>query len=354
MKMDSSATPVDLSALSPPIQVDEALSSWLVRIAEAHMLTVVELEREMGGSISSTDRGDGSLLPRIAAMTRVDLETLRELVPLDLISCPMRQGPRPPFSWAVCAHCLSRDLQANAPPFIRRCWTHPLACFCPVHRTALVPHGQSPIKIATAATLHGDGKDCREPCDMLLERAEFDDPATINRVCRALTNDRNATGLKSRIKLRWAVRDVADALALNRRTPNGGALISLFENVLLGRRSRPGFLRLPLDHWSDVDAATRLLLARLALLILADPRDPTEGAKEPLGASWLMSMYHHNKVGGWQGSFTHAIRDPLFFLTTELPKPAVLELNERSKGWPYDLRRRWTYAIAVAATGGYL
>jgi len=311
MKMDSAATPVDLSALSPPIQVDEALSSWLVRIAEAHMLTVIEIEREIGGSISSIDRGDGSLLPRISAMTRVDLEILRQMVPSDLVSHPMRQGPRPPFSWAVCVHCLSRDLQANASPFIRRCWTHPLACFCLVHRTALVPHGQSPIKIAAAATLHGDDNDCREPCDILLERAEFDDLATINRVCRTLADERNAASLKQRIKLRWAVRDVADALTVNRRMPNGGALISLFEHALLGRRSIPGCLRLPLDHWSDVDAATRLLLARLALLIVSDPPDPTEGAKDPLGASWPMTFHNHNRVRGLQGSFAHAIRDPL-------------------------------------------
>ena len=103
-----------------------------------------------------------------------------------------------------------------------------------------------------------------------------------------------------------------------------------------------------------MDAATRLLYVRLALMVLAEPPDPAEEAREPLGRSWLLNQYRHSKIAGWQSVFMHAVRDPLFLLATELPRPMVLELGERSRAWPPDLRRRWTYAVAVGAVGGFV
>ncbi len=97
-----------------------------------------------------------------------------------------------------------------------------------------------------------------------------------------------------------------------------------------------------------------LLYVRLALLILAEPSDPAEETRSPLGPSWLLSRYRHSKIADWQSVFAHAIRDPLFLLTTELPRTMVLELGERSRAWPADLRRRWTYAAAVGALGGFV
>jgi hypothetical protein len=38
----------------------------------------------------------------------------------------------------------------------------------------------------------------------------------------------------------------------------------------------------------------------------------------------------------------------------ELPRHAVQELNERSMAGPADLRRRWIYAVAVEAVGGFV
>jgi hypothetical protein len=67
----------------------------------------------------------------------------------------------------------------------------------------------------------------------------------------------------------------------------------------------------------------------------------------------LLTRYRHSKIIGRQSVFTHAMRDPLFLLTTELPRIMVLELSERSRAWPADLRRRWTYAAAVGAVGGF-
>jgi len=189
--------------------------------------------------------------------------------------------------------------------YIRRSWTHPLAVFCAQHGVPL-----------------------------LLDTGE--------------------RRLEHRLRFRWAVRDVVDALAANRRAPLSGALASLLEQPLFGRKSLQGSNRLQLDWLSDIDAATRLLYVRLALLVLAEPPDPAEAAKEPLGRSWLLTRYRHSKIAGWQSVFSHAIRDPLFLLATELPRMAVLELNERSRGWPADLRRRWTYAAAAGAVGGYV
>ncbi|HJV42768.1 hypothetical protein [Caulobacter sp.] len=97
-----------------------------------------------------------------------------------------------------------------------------------------------------------------------------------------------------------------------------------------------------------------VLYVRLALLVLAEPPDPMEGAEEPLGRALLLNQYRHSRIKGWKSVFAHAIRDPLFLLATELPRTIVLELSERTKAWPADLRRRWTYAAAVGAIGGFV
>lgn len=48
----------------------------------------------------------------------------------------------------------------------------------------------------------------------------------------------------------------------------------------------------------------------------------------------------------------YSFQDALILVRSELPRPAVRQLNERSLAWPKDLRRRWTYAMAAAAVGG--
>lgn len=346
--------PVDLSVLAPSMEYGEALSSWLVRVADAHLITVEELEIELGGAISGLDRGDPALLPRVSALTRVGLDILTRAPLADLIAHPIRSGPRPPACWAVCVRCLQGDVDQGRAAHIRRAWTHPLAVFCAQHGVPLLPHGHSHIKIAGDLTLFGDHEVGAEPRDTMLETADFDSDAMIQRTWRALDADTGERRLEHRLRLRWAVRDVVDALAANRRDLRSGALAALLEQPLFGRKSLQGSNRLQLDWLSDIDAATRLLYVRLALLVLAEPPDPAEAAKEPLGRSWLLTRYRHSKIAGWQSVFPHAVRDPLFLLATELPRTAVLELNERSRGWPADLRRRWTYAAAVGAVGGYV
>lgn len=348
-------SPRNISVLAPPREYDEALSSWLVRIADAHLLTIDELEREIGGPLSGLDRGDATLLPRLAAMTLVDVSELAALVPADLAAHPIRAGPKPPHCWAVCRACLQEDQMQGRAPYVRRAWTHPLSVFCRAHNTPLSPHGNSDIKIASDLTLFGDGAEPIEPRDSLLDGAQFDDPAMLARVFRVLDDSGGAEALERRLRLRWAVRDVIDALRTNMRAPNSGVLSSLLESPLFQRRSPTGSNHMPQDCWADLDAATRLLYVRLALLVLAEPGDPVLSEKiSPLGRNWLLFSYRHTKIKGWQALFEHAVQDLMFLLPMELPRNAILQLDERSLAWPRDLRRRWTYAATAGAIGGYV
>ena len=121
------------------------------------------------------------------------------------------------------------------------------------------------------------------------------------------------------------------------------------------RRSLSGSNHLFDECWADVDAATRLLHVRLTLLVLAEPGDPVVSDKAAaLGSNWPLLRYRHAKIKGWQSLFEHAVRDLTFLLAMDLPRNAVLQLYERSLAWPKDLRRRWTYAAAAGAIGGYV
>jgi hypothetical protein len=96
--MDSTlGPPRDLSVLAPSREPDEALSSWLARTANAHLLTIPELEREIDGPVAGLDRGDATLIPRLATMMRVDVVALSAMVSADLLAHPMPPGPRPPW-----------------------------------------------------------------------------------------------------------------------------------------------------------------------------------------------------------------------------------------------------------------
>lgn len=351
---DTLGPPRDISVLAPPRENDEALSSWLVRTADAHLLTVDELEHEIGGPLSGLDRGSATQLPRLAAMTRVDAAELAALAPADLAAHPMRAGPKPPYCWAVCPTCLQEDQAQGRAPYVRRAWTHPLSAFCRAHNAPLIPHGNSRIKIASDLTLFGDGAEPVEPRDNLLDIVEFDDPGMIARVFQALDDSGKAAALEKRLRLRWAVRDVIDAITTRMRDPAAGALVALLEQPIFQRRSFTGSNHMTEDCWTDIDAATRLLYVRLALLVLAEPDPALSEKTSPLGSNWLLLRYRHTKIRGWQTLFEHAVRDPMFLLTMELPRNAVLQLSERSLAWPRDLRRRWTYAAAAGAISGYV
>jgi len=198
----------------------------------------------------------------------------------------MRAGPKPPHCWAVCPTCLQEDQAQGRAPYVRRAWTHPLSAFYRAHNAPLVPHGNSRIKIASDLTLFGDGAEPIEPRDNLLDIVEFDDPGMVSRVFRTLDDSGKAEALEKRLRLRWAVRDVIDAMTTRMRDPAAGA-----------------------NCWTDIDAATRLLYVRLALLVLAEPGDPAlNDTPSPLGPNWLLLRYRHTKIKGWQSLFAHGVR----------------------------------------------
>jgi hypothetical protein len=244
----------DLSVLAPPILPGEALSSWFVRIADAHLVTLDELQHELGRTVSALDRGELAPLKRLAAMTGVDVGALGFRLPMDLIAHPMRPGPNPPYCWAVCEKCLAKDVEAGGPPYIRQSWTYPLATMCHLHREPLIPHGNSRIKIAGVLTLFGEKPHTAEPMDSLLAEARFDDGHILARV----QNHLGPKGIvRERMRLRCAVGDVVDALATGRAQPNAGSVMSLFETPLFGRPSNSGSPQLQENWWEVVDAATR-------------------------------------------------------------------------------------------------
>ena len=343
---------LDLSVLAPARIHGEAISSWLIRIAAAHLLTASELAEQIGFDLSSIDRGNMGMTSRLARMLDTDERVIRRAVSVDLISNPLRAGPAPPFSWAVCPRCLERDREEGSTPHIRAWWTHPLATACLEHRTHVVPHFSSAIEVADSDTLFGGDPPEGRP-DTSLEAADFDDWRILKRVHSAHTRARSGS-FSELLRLRFATRDVVDALATQRTSPSRTALMNAFEGRFFQRRSSVGVLRMPENWWADIDAVTRLLYVRTALFILSEPADPVDGRSTALGKDWLVAGHSHSKVDGWQSLYGHAVLDPLFILSTQLPRHAVLELHERSVLWPRDLRKRWTYAAAVGAVGGYV
>lgn len=350
---------IDLSVLAPPLQPEEALSSWLVRIADAHLITVWELAEILGGPVTGPDRGDLTLLPRIAAMTRVKEEVLAQAPLADLVAHPIAPDEnnfqikyRTSNTWAVCEECLAIDVAQGVQPFIRRTWTHPLIAVCPQHATPLISYNYSKIWVASENTLYGEPIDFSGLRNARVVLGDIDNRKMLVRIQDAIGRNATAAAQEELRQLRRAVSDLVGALATRMRPPQTGALISIFEKRLEGRRALRGSPDIPVGFSENLDADTRLLCTRLALRILADPSDPLEDDRKFPTEEWPANWYRHSRVQGWQSVFTHAIRDPLFLLATELPRSKVLELGERSQAWPADLRQRWTYAAAVGAFSG--
>lgn len=103
------------------------------------------------------------------------------------------------------------------------------------------------------------------------------------------------------------------------------------------------------DLLSGLDAADRLRLVRTALLALADPGDPQSALRSPLGA-WLPTFRRarYNREERL-GLFDDATADPLFIIAFLLCAEDTQEIGRRSRAWPADLRRRWTYCQVLGA-----
>ena len=269
----------------------------------------------------------------------------------DLLAHPLSAGPAPPDAWAVCPACLAQDVEEGRPPYVRATWTHPLTTHCQVHTRPLISHAASSIKVADDEMVFDRHPERPARWDALGERP-FDNPGVVARVASGLRQ--REKGRSEWLKLRFAIRDIVDGLGTLTRGVHPRALMNHFEEPLFGRRSLIGALRLPVGWMAEMDATTRLLYVRVALFVLAEPPDPSSADVGPLGAVWLRDLYAHSRPRGWEARFKHAIRDPLLLFATQLPRETILALDERSLAWPADLRRRWTYAAAAGAIGGYV
>lgn len=129
--------------LAPPPYPDEAVSSWLSRIAVLHGMGVQDLAHDIG--LKSQDP-DVDILPadltELAELTRTPSATIQSMVlsnrvasvvPPDLIQWNLNTGLRA----QVCGLCLDGDSRAGRDHYVRRDWLSVWALSCAVHHTPL-------------------------------------------------------------------------------------------------------------------------------------------------------------------------------------------------------------------------
>jgi hypothetical protein len=120
--------------LAPARIHDEALSSWLVRIAHAHYLTLAQLQRLTGLCWYRLDEGDLKQVQTFSTMLGRQVEALRRNLLRNRDALPFS----PASTWVVCPACLEDDAASGGTPYIRNAWVDPLATFCLDHDLPLV------------------------------------------------------------------------------------------------------------------------------------------------------------------------------------------------------------------------
>jgi hypothetical protein len=138
-----------------------------------------------------------------------------------------------------------------------------------------------------------------------------------------------------------------------------------FYGDILRRLKAPRPIEATASRLQDI-ALTHLSANRIRMMILDEIQRITELRTREQRIVLNVIKYISNQlsmsiVGFGSGeakaliqSDPHAVRDPLFLLPMELPRMMLVDLDERSKAWPADRRRRWTYAVAVGAIGGFV
>jgi len=322
-------------------QQNEALSSWLARIAKEHLLDLEHVEAEIGCPLSLVDHDpSGGIVDRIARRTGTDAELVRAGVHPIAPLFPPRRGE---LDWRVCPQCLRGDRDVGRPPYVRVVWIHPLVTICLEHMVPLViPSAEEWSELA------GDGaRPSRQ--DVLLNQIDAEPLDAFIRAARlVLTEIGNAEDVR---QLEREVADIAEALAVQMtRSMGQGAVLSLFEQPRRGRHVRAFALDLQHGLLSHMTPADRLLFVRAALAL----RWPTEGfvQERAVLGDWYSVVVRISVPSSRRRMVGDHGLDPLSLLALALPANAFHQLRQRSTAWSPDLRRRWAVAEQLAGLAG--
>jgi hypothetical protein len=318
-----------LASLAPPIFPDEAISSWLFRVADIHLLTRDEVAWEIGSDPESIERGHIDCLEQVAAVTNITEERLIDAIHPDLISNPMplfRAGKEA----VACLNCLTEDRRAGRAPYIRTTWTHPLTVCCHVHGGILMPcrypfsyHMERKGHVRNDPLKAADSADWVGLRDRLTAQLGF-----------IAGNGRPPDNLTLLSRLRSVVGDVVDALRTETK-PNMSPLVRLLNRRLMqfGPQQTQFLIS---DGLADLEPFDRVKHVLLALSVISEPAGNgivAEITQEELGAE------------------TGARVDPFVVLADSLKERDVYELDLRVANWPLVLHERWEKAKANVQSG---
>jgi hypothetical protein len=331
-----------LSFPAVKLEEGEALSSWLARIARAHLLDMDHVADEVGCRLQLIDHAPGEeVLVQIARRTALDLNQVRRAVHplLTAADRPFRQE----LDWRVCACCLADDAEAGRALHVRTAWSHPLSTVCLKHRAPLLMPTESqasamlPFQASLPRQDRGLSGVDREPMDSLLFAAKLVDP-------RRPAAPETMTSFRE-------VKDLVDALSVQINLALGrGAALTLFEEPRRGRHIAPLALTLPEGLLMALEPADRLLFARAAIAL----RWPSPGygqEREVLG-DWFSRVVAVVVPKGRRRVIGDVGMDPLGLLAVALPAQPFHQLRGRAEGWSDEFRARWAAAEQLAALAG--
>lgn len=322
---------------------DEALSSWLARIARAHMLDLEHVEAEIGCRLAAVDHDlSAATVALIVRRTGTDLATVRAGVHPIASRSSSRHGE---LDWRVCRRCLEEDEEASRPLHVRTAWTHPLAVICLEHvAPLLIPSAEHWRRLAGDEALPARqdtllNETGMEPLHAFIRAAELVCPTTA-------TGDDGAAG-----QLEREIADLSDALGVQMaRSMGQGAVLTLFEQPRRRRHVRAFTVDLQLGLLAHLEPADRLLFVRAALAL----RWPSEGfaQEQAVYGDWFTRVMHMVVPSGRRRVIGNHALDPLGLVAMALPAKAFHQLRLRSSGWSMDLRQRWAAAEQLAALAG--
>lgn len=320
----------------------EALSSWLARIARAHLLDLDHVADEIGCRVQLVDHApDDETVGRIAHRIGTTRQVIRNS--LHPLSSPATRPVHGQLDWRICSACFAADVEQGRVPYVRLAWLHPLSTICVEHRSALtIPTVGEWCALTTDEVEpprqdHGLGDLSSEPVESLVRAARLVDPSA--------PTDHNAGAITRE------VLDLVDALGVQVSLAMGkGAAIALFEQTRRGRHVRPLSLDLQKALITGLDPADRLLFVRSALAL----RWPSTGylqERQVLG-DWFTRVVTATVPSGRRRIISDHPRDPLGLLAVALPAQAFHQLRQRAEGWSEEFRIRWVAAEQLAALAG--